>query len=66
MSVVMNCDGNISNPALYFKCREDEEWMYHYRNFNKFKYLKDQLDQICFGEYELLSLREETLGVKDV
>ena len=66
MSIVMEQDGNISAPALYFKCREDDEWMYHYRRFIKFKWLKDIFDQMCFEEYERLSLREETLGVKDV
>ena len=63
MSVVVENGGSIPDPALYYKCRDDKEWMYHYRNFNKFKYLKDQLDQICFEEYELMSLREEELGV---
>ncbi len=63
MSVVVENDGSIPDPALYFKCRGDKEWMHHYRNFKKFKYLKDQLDQVCFEEYELMSLREEELGV---
>jgi len=59
MSRVIDNDGNIPDPALYFKCREDDEWMYHYRRFIKFKGLKDTFDQMCFEEYERLSLREE-------
>ena len=59
MSSVIENDGNIPDPALYFKCREDDEWMYHYRRFIKFKWLKDIFDQMCFEEYERLSLREE-------
>ena len=59
MSRVIDNDGNIPDPALYFKCREDDEWMYHYSQFIKFKWLKDTFDQMCFEEYERLSLREE-------
>jgi hypothetical protein len=65
MSRVIDNDGNIPDPALYFKCREDDEWMYHYERFIKFKWLKDTFDQMCFEEYERLSLREEELGVKN-
>ena len=65
MSRVIDNDGNIRDPALYYKCREDKEWSYHYERFIKFKWFKDTLDQMCFEEYEQLSLREEELGVRN-
>ena len=61
MSLVMDQDGNIPDTALYFKCREDDVWMYHYRRHVEFKLLKERFDRMCFEEYELMSLREEEL-----
>ena len=63
MSVVVENDGCIPDPALYFKCRDDKEWMHHYCRHVEFKLLKERFDRLCFEEYELMSLREEELGV---
>lgn len=63
MSLVMDQDGNILDPALYYKCREDKEWMHHYCRHVEFKLLKERFDRLCFEEYELMSLREEELSV---
>lgn len=63
MSIVIGQDGYISAPALFFKCREDKEWFYHYSRMIEFRHLERILRQICFEEYEQLSLREEELGV---
>ena len=63
MSIVIGQDGNILSPTLFFKCREDKEWSYHYSRMIEFRHLERMLRQICFEEYEQLSLREEELGV---
>ena len=63
MSRVIDNDGNIPTPALYFKCRDDKEWMYHYKRFIEFKVMKERFDTLAFEEYAALSLREEELGV---
>jgi hypothetical protein len=63
MSVVIENDGSIPNPALYFKCRDDKEWMHHYTRFIEFVGLKARFDTLAFEEYTALSLREEELGV---
>ena len=61
MSLVMDQDGNILDLALYYKCREDDVWMYHYCRYVEFKLLKERFDRLCFEEYELMSLRKEEL-----
>ena len=63
MSCVIGNDGNIIDFSLLHKCREDKEWSYHYSRMIEFRHLERMLRQICFEEYERLSLREEELGV---
>ena len=63
MSVVIENDGSISDSTFFLKCRQDEEWLYHYRRYIDFKHMKEWFDMICFDEYERMSLREEELGV---
>ena len=63
MSCVIGNDGNIIDLSLLHKCREDKEWSYHYSRMIEFRHLERMLRQICFEEYERLSLREEELGV---
>ena len=63
MSKMFDLDGTIIDVRMFKYCYGDYEWFYHYQRYIEFKQLCNKFNNLMLEEYEMMSLREEELGV---